>query len=65
MSTAILFLDLNRKYYDYLGFGSKIIIRYCPQPKRQIMFIKREIDGFLEKRVFGGKVLVVYGPRQS
>ena len=29
------------------------------------MFIKREIDKFLEKRFFSGKVLVVYGPRQS
>ena len=29
------------------------------------MFIKRDIDGFLSKRMFSGKVLVVYGPRQS
>ena len=29
------------------------------------MFIKREIDAFLAHRMFGGKVLVVYGPRQS
>ncbi len=29
------------------------------------MFIKREIDAFFEKRMFSGKVLVVYGPRQS
>lgn len=29
------------------------------------MFIKREIDRFFAKRMFGGKVLVVYGPRQS
>lgn len=29
------------------------------------MFIKREINSFLERRVFDGKVLVVYGPRQS
>lgn len=29
------------------------------------MFIKREIDTFFAKRMFGGKVLVVYGPRQS
>lgn len=27
--------------------------------------IKRDIDGFLEKRMFSGKTLVVYGPRQS
>ena len=29
------------------------------------MFIKREIDLFLSKRMFSGKVVVVYGPRQS
>ena len=29
------------------------------------MFIKREIDRFLSKRMFSGKVVVVYGPRQS
>ena len=29
------------------------------------MFIRREIDKFLEKRMFSGKVLIVYGPRQS
>ena len=29
------------------------------------MFIKREIDRFFAERMFGGKVLVVYGPRQS
>ena len=29
------------------------------------MFIKREIDAFFSERMFGGKVLVVYGPRQS
>lgn len=29
------------------------------------MFIKREIDDFLSKRMFAGKVLVVYGPRQA
>ena len=29
------------------------------------MFIEREIDAFLTRRMFGGKVLVVYGPRQS
>lgn len=29
------------------------------------MFIKREIDEFLSKRMFSGKVLVVYGPRQA
>ena len=29
------------------------------------MFISRDIDGFLEKRVFGGKALIVYGPRQA
>ena len=29
------------------------------------MFIKREIDAFLARRMFSGKVLVVYGPRQS
>ena len=29
------------------------------------MFIQREIDDFLNRRMFGGKVLVVYGPRQS
>lgn len=29
------------------------------------MFIKREINEFFTKRMFGGKVLVVYGPRQS
>ena len=29
------------------------------------MFIKRDIDAFLSKRMFSGKVLVVYGPRQS
>ena len=29
------------------------------------MFIKREIDSFLSKRMFDGKVIVIYGPRQS
>lgn len=29
------------------------------------MFIKRDIDDFLSKRMFGGKVLIVYGPRQA
>lgn len=29
------------------------------------MFIQREIDDFLSKRMFAGKVLVVYGPRQA
>ena len=29
------------------------------------MFIKREIDEFLSKRMFSDKVLVVYGPRQA
>lgn len=29
------------------------------------MFINREIDAFLARRMFAGKVLVVYGPRQS
>lgn len=29
------------------------------------MFIEREIDAFFRKRMFAGKVLVVYGPRQS
>lgn len=29
------------------------------------MFIVRDIDKFLEKRLFGGKSLVVYGPRQA
>ena len=29
------------------------------------MFIKREIDDFFKKRMFGGKVLIVYGPRQA
>lgn len=29
------------------------------------MFIKREIDEFFKKRMFGGKVLIVYGPRQA
>ena len=29
------------------------------------MHIKRDIDGFLAKRMFGGKTLVIYGPRQS
>lgn len=29
------------------------------------MYIPREIDCFLDKRMFGGKVIVVYGPRQS
>lgn len=28
-------------------------------------FIKRDIDGFLSARMFGGKVIVVYGPRQA
>ena len=27
------------------------------------MFISRDIDDFLEKRMFGGKALIVYGPR--
>ena len=29
------------------------------------MLIKRDIDAFLSRRMFGGKVLVIYGPRQS
>ena len=29
------------------------------------VFIEREIDSFLARRMFGGKVLVIYGPRQS
>jgi predicted AAA+ superfamily ATPase len=29
------------------------------------MHIKRDIDGFLAKRMFGGKTIVIYGPRQS
>ncbi len=29
------------------------------------VFIEREIDAFLARRMFGGKVLVIYGPRQS
>ena len=29
------------------------------------LFIEREINAFLTRRMFGGKVLVVYGPRQS
>ena len=29
------------------------------------MFIRRDLDGFLSKRMFGGKVLIVYGPRQA
>lgn len=29
------------------------------------MFIKREINNFFAERMFCGKVLVVYGPRQS
>lgn len=29
------------------------------------MHIKRNIDDFLKKRMFGGKTLVIYGPRQS
>ena len=29
------------------------------------MHIKRDIDVFLAKRMFGGKTLVIYGPRQS
>lgn len=29
------------------------------------MHIKRDIDNFLAKRMFGGKTLVIYGPRQS
>lgn len=29
------------------------------------MFIEREMDAFLAKRMFGGKTIVVYGPRQS
>ena len=29
------------------------------------MFLKRDIDCFFKKRMFGGKVLIVYGPRQA
>ncbi len=29
------------------------------------MFINREIDAFFKQRMFSGKILVVYGPRQS
>lgn len=29
------------------------------------MHIKRDIDNFLAKRMFGGKTIVIYGPRQS
>ena len=29
------------------------------------MWIKRDIDAFLDKRMFGGKTIVIYGPRQA
>ena len=29
------------------------------------MFIKRQIDDFLRRRMFDGKVIMVYGPRQA
>ncbi len=29
------------------------------------MLISRDIDAFLDKRMFGGKAIVIYGPRQS
>jgi len=29
------------------------------------MFIKRDIDTFLDRRMFDGKTLIVYGPRQA
>ena len=29
------------------------------------MHIKRDIDDFLAKRMFGGKTIVIYGPRQA
>ena len=29
------------------------------------MLINRDINAFLAKRMFGGKVLIVYGPRQA
>ena len=29
------------------------------------MHIKRDIDSFLAKRMFGGKTIVIYGPRQA
>ena len=33
--------------------------------KEKIVFIRRDIESFLKKRMFDGKTLVVYGPRQS
>ena len=33
--------------------------------QRRNMFLPRDINKFLEKRMFDGKVLIVYGPRQS
>ena len=33
--------------------------------KKSSMVIRRDIDAFLDKRMFGGKTIVIYGPRQA
>ena len=59
-----------RKNHNYFGLCSqktydKILPRTDFSTLESRMHIKRDIDGFLAKRMFGGKTLVIYGPRQS
>ena len=44
-----------------------IMIHFLPDVDKRIcnMLINRNINDFLAKRMFGGKVLIVYGPRQA
>ena len=46
------------------------MVYFCPKSRNRWdrslkMHIKRDIDGFLAKRMFEGKAIVIYGPRQS
>ena len=59
-----------RKNYNNFGLHcQKTCDRIFPRVDFSVlesrMHIKRDIDGFLAKRMFGGKTLVIYGPRQS
>ena len=59
-----------RENHNYFGLCSqktydKILPRTDFSTLESRMHIKRDIDGFLAKRMFGGKTLVIYGPRQS
>ena len=61
---------LLRKNHNNFGLRiqktyDKILPRTDFSTLESRMHIKRDIDGFLAKRMFGGKTLVIYGPRQS